>query len=123
MIASVRALVYPKVGPREEAVQNLLSLSVSEWHVEDASSGEEEVFNAQRFLRPRSPWAVKGGLFSSRKGPGLSCGYLTAILSRQTRAQLNARYLGGHNVREVCFRNCKRNNTKFTIRREAAMGN
>lgn len=117
-VASVRALVHPKVEPREEAEQNLLPLSVSEWHVEDASSGEEEIFNARRLLQPRSPWAVKGGLFSSRKGPRLSCGYLTAILS-QTRAQLNAKYLGGHNTREICFRNYKRNNVKFTINREA----
>jgi len=60
----------PKVGLQEEVVQNLLSLSMSEWHAEDTSSREEEIFNARRLLRPRSPWAVKGGLFSSRKGPG-----------------------------------------------------
>lgn len=94
---------------------------MSEWHAEDASLGKEEVFNARRLLRPRSPWAMKGSLFSSQKGPGLSCGYFTVILSRQTRAQLNARYLGGYNAREICFQDYKRSNLRFTIRREAAI--
>lgn len=47
-LASARAFIRPKVGLREEAVQNLLSLSMSEWHAENASSGKEEVFNAWR---------------------------------------------------------------------------
>lgn len=58
---------------------------------------------SEGFLRPRLPWAVKGGLFSSRKGPRPSCRYFTAIFNRQTRAQLNAKYLEGHNARAICF--------------------
>lgn len=117
------AFVRPKVGLRKEAVQNLLSLSMFEWHVENASSGKEEVLTPEDSLSFTAEITLGGEgrpVFDS-EGPALSCGYFTAILSRRTRAQLNARYLGAHNAREICFQDCKRSSARFTIRREAAI--
>lgn len=79
-------------------MQNLLSLSATEWDVE-ILPGEEEVFNARGLLWPRSPWAVKGGLFSSRKGSGFLVDISQRYLVAGLRAQLNARHLRGCNAR------------------------
>lgn len=62
-------------------MQNLLSLSATEWDAE-ILPGEEEVFNARGLLWPRSPWAVKGGLFSSRKGSDFLVDIFTADITQ-----------------------------------------
>lgn len=86
-----RVLSYPNKWSHEEAMQNLLSLSAAEWDAEILP--EEEVFNARGLLWPRSPWAVKGGLFSSRKGSGFLADIAQRYLVVGRRAQLNARHL------------------------------
>lgn len=53
------------------------------------------------------------------EGLGFSCEHFTAVLSRRMRAQLNTKYLGGHNTLVMMLFS----STKFTIRKEGAMGN
>lgn len=68
-LASARALAYPnKWGPKEKRCKICFHYLRPSGMLGSFHSGEEEVFNARRILWSRSPWAVKGGLFSSQKG-------------------------------------------------------
>lgn len=77
------------------------------------------VFNARGLLWPRSPWAAKGGLFSSRKGPGFLADISRAILSRLDARTIKRRsYLGGYNPRDVCFRDGVKGSARRNLRLE-----